>query len=78
MWMISKSASGWALKAVSVAFVPSKSLFCPNSCFYPLDNSRTYAYTNGVWQKCRGALRKDEASPPRRKARPGIFNTICR
>ena len=82
MWMISKSASGSALKAVSVAFVPSKSLFSPNSCFYPLDNPRTYAYTNGVLQKCRGALWNDEASlftaPPQSTPRQFSMQSVVR
>ena len=73
MWMISKSASGSALKAVSVAFVPSKSLFSPNSCFYPLDNPRTYAYNKGWLQSAVVRSGRTRLQLPRSKARPDNF-----
>ena len=71
--MISKSASGSALKAVSVAFVPSKSLFSPNSCFYPLDNPRTYAYNKGWLQSAVVRSGRTRLQLPRSKARPDNF-----
>ena len=73
MWMISNSASGSALKAVSVAFVPSKSLFSPNSYFYPLDNPRTYAYNKGWLQSAVVRSGRTRLQLPRSKARPDNF-----
>ena len=79
MWMISKSVSGSALKAVSVAFVPSKSVFTPNSCFYPLDNPRTYAYNKGWFAKVPWCAPEGQGfNCPAAKHAPTIFNAICR